>query len=378
MISFFKLRLQALRNHIPPTAAAFFCSELSPGRWVRLVLFSFAGFLILSALVTIAVDPCMRYSVRLGPSLYIMDYETIPGVLRQKQYDSVVIGSSTSQNFNLKEFRTHLKLSPVKATASGCYWATGKLFFDLAREARGTELKTVVQSLEIPAFFRLPDEHKTELPDFLYKKPGILDCCYWWNYDLWNEYLKNIRRILFKTTSTWADYRNPDLMFAGDYRADQRKFGVERLRKEFRNNRFRPQDSVVREENFPISFRKNILDSVRGNPGIRFIFYFPPYSIFYLATAADTGLLRPALNARKAIAEQLLAYGNVELFDFQTDFDVITNPDCYKDLIHFIPAINDRMVRKMGNGENRIHSVAEMEKNNSAILDHLKTSPPEI
>ena len=369
--------ISAIRRHTPPAVTAFFYAPLRADRWIKLVLTSFAGILAAGALLTIAVDPCMRYSRRLGPSLYIMGYETIPGMLRHEQYDSLIIGSSTSQNFNLKEFREQMKLSPVKATASGCYWATGKIFLNLALEARRGSLKTVIQSLEIPAFFNAADQHKTELPGFLYEPPRFPDCCYWWNFDIWNEYCKNIRRILLKSKSSWADYQNRDLMYAGDYRADQTKFGAARLKREFDNNRFRPEPFQPEKiQNFESSFRKNILDSVSSHPEIRFLFYFPPYTIFYLAAARHTGQLIPALETREKIAEKLLAFPNVELFDFQADFDVITDPDCYKDMIHFVPSVNDRMVRKMAAGEDRIHSVKTVQENNRKILERLEKNPP--
>ena len=369
--------ISAIQRHIPPMVTAIFCAPLRADRWIKLVLASFAGILAVGALVTIAVDPCMRYSWRLGPSLYIMDYETIPGMLRHEQYDSLIIGSNTSQNFNLKEFRKQMQISPVKATASGCYWATGKIFLDLALDARKDSLKTVIQSLEIPAFFNPPDRHKTELPGFLYEPPRFPDCCYWWNFDIWNEYCKNIRRILLKSKSSWADYQNRDLMYAGDYRADLKKFGAERLKREFHNNRFRPLPFPPEKfQNFENSFRRNILDSVSSNPEIRFIFYFPPYSSFYLMEMHNTGQLSPALAARERITEQLLSFSNVELFDFQADFKTISNPNHYKDLIHFIPPINDQMVRDMRTGENQIRSVEMLRENNRKIQNQLAKNPP--
>lgn len=369
--------IPAIQRLLPPVVTAFFCSPIRAGRWIKLVLFCFAGILVAGALLTITIDPCMRYAHRLGPTLYIMDYETIPGMLRHEQYDSLIIGSSTSQNFNLKEFRDQLKLSPVKATASGCFWATGKVFLDMALEARRDSLKAVIQSLEIPAYFNPADQHKTELPGFLYDPPGFPDCRYWWNFDIWNEYCKNLRRIFLKSKSSWADYQNRDLMYAGDYRADLMKFGAARLKREFNRNHFRPKPFQPEKiQNFETSFRKNILDSVSRHPEIRFLFYFPPYSIFYLAESLQTGQLIPALETREKIAEKLLAFPNVELFDFQADFDVITNPDRYKDLIHFVPPVNDQMVRKMAAGESRIRTVEMVRENNRKILEQLEKNPP--
>ena len=82
------------------------------------------------------------------------------------------------------------------------------------------------------------------------------------------------------------------------------------------------------------------------------------------------------METREKIAEKLLAFPNVELFDFQADFDVITNPDRYKDLIHFVPPVNDQMVRKMAAGEGRIRTVEMVRENNRKNLEQLEKNPP--
>lgn len=371
--------IRSILSKTPQPILAFFRKPMPARKVCHICIVSFVVFMTLAAAATIILDPCQRYPWKIVPPLYIMDYETIPGLLRNDgTYDAVIIGSSTSQNFNLADFRREMNVNPIKATASGCYWATGKVFFDLADKSRGSQLTEVVQSLEMPAFFKGKDQHKTPLPMFLYDSFSLNDAQYWWNFDIWNEYLKNLNRILFKSVSDWRSYQNPDLMFAGDFKEDLEKHGLKQIRRAMRKNSFgaepfRKEDSLLFEE----SFRKNILSSVKKRPDIKFVFYFPPYSIYYLISANDSGMLEYALEAREKIATQLLKEPNVMLYDFQSDEEIVANPDNYKDMIHFTPAINRSMVHSFAQSapatsSDRVASVASIRENNDGIRKLVK------
>ena len=69
------------------------------------------------------------------------------------------------------------------------------------------------------------------------------------------------------------------------------------------------------------------------------------------------------------MAETLLAESNVELFDFQARFDWTADYDLYYDLIHYISVVNNEMAYDMADGVCRITDMAQIEKNNQALLD---------
>ena len=63
----------------------------------------------------------------------------------------------------------------------------------------------------------------------------------------------------------------------------------------------------------------------------------------------------------------LLAYDNVQVYDFQARADWICDLDNYIDTRHYSGAINDAMAEDMAAGENRITDAAQLKANDDLI-----------
>ena len=70
---------------------------------------------------------------------------------------------------------------------------------------------------------------------------------------------------------------------------------------------------------------------------------------------------------QQALIEVLLAYDNVQVYDFQARADWICDLDNYIDTRHYSGAINDAMAEAMAAGENRVTGTAQIEADNDVI-----------
>ena len=60
------------------------------------------------------------------------------------------------------------------------------------------------------------------------------------------------------------------------------------------------------------------------------------------------------------MCEKLLAYENVEIYDFSSRLEWITDFDNYCDYSHHSAALSDEIVCAMAAGENRVFTVEDM------------------
>ena len=89
-----------------------------------------------------------------------------------------------------------------------------------------------------------------------------------------------------------------------------------------------------------------LTDMVKKHPETEFYFFLPPYSELWWDSVYRSGQTEEYLYARQAAMEALIAYDNVQIYDFQTDEDIILNLDYYMDPIHFSADVNQFIVVK--------------------------------
>ena len=100
---------------------------------------------------------------------------------------------------------------------------------------------------------------------------------------------------------------------------------------------------------------------VEQTPDTDYYIFFPPYSIYMWDSLSQSGELKRRLEAEKAVIEILLNYDNIHLFSFNDRFDMICNPDNYKDSMHYGEWVNSQMLIWMKNGEHQLTKKNYME-----------------
>ena len=96
---------------------------MTSAKWLKLTaLWVVAGLLGIGGLV-IVVDPFFHYHGPIAGFPYQIDNQTSqnPGMARHFQYDSVMLGSSMTVNFESKWFAEEMGLDMVKLCYNGAY-----------------------------------------------------------------------------------------------------------------------------------------------------------------------------------------------------------------------------------------------------------------
>ena len=138
----------------------------------------------------------------------------------------------------------------------------------------------------------------------------------------------------------------------------------------FSTRRFEQRDAGEKPTlsyQFQMNVQHNFLPYIEQHPDTQFMFFFPPYSLLSWYQTYENGTLELDLHQKQALIEVLLAYDNVQVYDFQARADWICDLDNYIDARHYSGAINDAMAEAMAAGENRVTGTAQIEADNDVI-----------
>ncbi len=99
------------------------------------------------------------------------------------------------------------------------------------------------------------------------------------------------------------------------------------------------------------NLEQNVAKLAAANPQIDFYLFFTPYSIYYWDGLYRAGTLRRQLELEETAIKILLEYDNIYLFSFFDEFDMICDPDNYKDVVHYGEWVNEQILVWMRNKE---------------------------
>ena len=119
-----------------------------------------------------------------------------------------------------------------------------------------------------------------------------------------------------------------------------------------------PADSRI--ERSTENIERHLKAHIAAHPETTFKIYMPPYSVGYWYLMTRGGLAEQQYRSRARVCEFLLQYPNVEVYDFSSRVEWITDLDEYFDYSHHSSAISDNIMRAMAAGENRVYTVDDM------------------
>lgn len=304
--------------------------------------------LFLCVLAVIVFDPFFQYHKPLkGLKAVLTDKEyQCVGSLKTFDYDSVIAGSSVSENYNNGWFDQGFDCKSIKAIRS--YGATADLCYLLDIAFEHQNLKYVFYNLD-PSALVADAETTYELtgcPMYLYDDNYINDVEYWLNKGVLMEKIPYlIANSLIgdydeNNSYNWAQWKefNSD-MILGLY-----------IRK--------PSISEMKPENYYEDILRQNLDlltsRISAHPETEFYVFVPPYSMLWWDNIYREGDTEAYLYNMEQAMKTLLSYKNVKMFYFQNDREIITNLENYMDILHFSPEINHYICESLIGGKHRI------------------------
>lgn len=287
---------------------------------------------------------------------------TNDGISRHFEYDTIITGTSMAQNFKTSEADRILGVKSVKETFSGAGFR--ELSENLDRALRRNKvLKTVIWSVDLNALIRDKDyDIYGNYPEYLYDDNLWNDACYIFNKTVWYEgVLPNLimtitgrERTTFDEYSAWEKELGYEYVMSGYNRWEERAEMQQGLSAE---------EKKMVEENI----QQNFIKLVNQYPETTFYLFYTPYSICWWDYLNQEGLMLQQLEAEHIATKLLVQCPNVKLYNFNDQYDVITDFDNYRDREHYGAHINSRILVWLAKGEglvtpNNYEEVFEKEK----------------
>lgn len=291
------------------------------------------------------------------------------GLARSFKYDTVVIGTSVTENFLPSEIDRSWGGRAIKLSISG---STSYEQYLILRQAIATgQVRRVIWGLDISAFYGPPQRVRDDqgrFPFFMYRRPELLNLEYPLSLSTVNLSLRVLRG--------WGE-TDLDQLDAWYKRAT---FGEAAVLKswtgscspsaaKYRTGRFALPAAMVRQMRQAV--RQNLLSQIRANPAIVFYLFLPPMARLIYLPAAD-GVLTYALPLRRYLAETVAGEPNVRMFDFQTMDSLTEDLSRYKDTLHYDLATSEYLIKAMHDGEERVDR-SQLLADSAVLIDEVNS-----
>lgn len=305
----------------------------------------FALVVLLIALV-VFVDPFFHYHAPLEGYPYLIDNQLSqnPGMAEHMEYDSVLLGSSMTVNFEADWFSELMGLDLIKLPYNGAYPRDIYNIMECVDKS-GQPLQAVFWGVDLASYTGSVEETKYPLPEYLYDDIAFNDWEYWLNKQVLLDY---ILKPLFSgdgPTDLSSVYNSHWWMV--------NFYGKETVLDSYK----RPEelaavqvDKTAYTQALLANLETNIAPLLENHPDTKFVIFYPPYSILFWYDYLAAGQLDAVLEEYRVSMEWFLGYDNVEVYYFQNMPEVITNLDNYADISHHNQKINRYMAECFTNG----------------------------
>jgi hypothetical protein len=276
-----------------------------------------------------------------------------PGMAKHLTYDSVILGSSMTVNFNTEWFEEQMGLNAVKLNYSGAYPKDQSNIMERIFSS-DNQVKTVFLGVDVMTYTGGVDETKYPIPEYLYNDSVLDDAQYLWNKDVFLNYI--LRPI--------ADPDKTDLSTVYQSWWTDEYYNIQWVMHNYVQPELvseeTPKDAYI--DSVRLNLETNICPYIEENPDTTFTIFFPPYSILYWNDVMRENHLEATMEEYRYIADTMLTYDNVRVFYFPDQEWIVTDLNNYADYTHYHRDINYYMTQCFADGTCEITSPQEMEE----------------
>ena len=302
------------------------------------------------------VDPFQQYrKATLYPMLFKKNQRYInPGLAKTYDYESIIIGSSMTENFLIDKVEKILSFKKaIKFCISG--GTAHEEYQTLSTAFRHRKINKVLYGLDIYAFRGTPDRdrHGVHLPIYLYDDNIFNDYHYLLNIDTFKNSLQALAEPYWNKNNILYDYNH---MWQWQHEFTH-AFGTEKVLKKWlasHGSSKKFQKDLWATDKLELSFNKNLLSLIQAHPETEFILFYPPYSVLTFHDWQKEGVLKSSIAFKRYIFDKIKRFDNVKLYDFQVAKEIITNLDNYRDYSHYHQKINTWMLEEMAQDHYRV------------------------
>ena len=316
--------------------------------------------------MVVKVDPFFHYK---APDTETYYYELDnarsqnDGIVRQFDYDALILGTSMAQNFKTSECDEIFGVNSAKSVFTGASFMEVGDNLKRALEAN-SNIKMVIRSLDMDFFFL--DYNETggmatgEYPTYLYDDNIFNDYQYVLNRDV------IFGRVYPMIKATQAADFEPGITSFDDYgnwMNGTYTFGANTVLADEDLKNYEMDTSSMSEHEKHVVKRnitRNITDIADQYPDVTFYYYIPPYSAVWWNRQMEAQVLQRELECEQYVLELMLEHDNIRVFSYNTNTAITTNLNHYKDLGHYGEWVNSAILEWMHDG------IGEVTKDNLA------------
>lgn len=310
----------------------------------KTIIWTISALVIIAATIVI-IDPFVHFH---APWFGLAACETdergaMIGIAKNMDYDTALIGSSMSENFNASWFEDGVVGNKcVKLCMQGAHFDDFSRLLSVSLSK--PETKRIVFSMDNYILLNVPSQYPTTIPDYLENDKWNDDSYYVWNKSVVMYYLP-----IFLAYNIIDNY-SADNAYVWARTAVFDKYVARATYDPVRVVKPKDEEPFDTYFTYADEFLDGMVPYIEAHPDVEFDFYAPPYSILYWDDCVRHGRLTAEICTLNKVYEKLLSYDNVRVFYFQNDFDIITNLNNYKDYSHYDQPINHLIYESIRDG----------------------------
>ncbi len=311
---------------------------MRPVRYIKTFIISFLILTLIVISLVFVVDPFFQYHepwITEIPYLYNQVYQA-PGLARNTQYDSVILGNSMTENFESDWFNEELGWNTLKLSYSGARTKDLDALFEQIFSS-DNEIKHIFMNLD---FYQFEVDSETCFaihPDHLYSSTILDDASYLLNKDT----VKVSAEILCKE-ACGQSLGNMSHAYSWSA-ADGVDISKEAVLRDCENNNKNIVITDIDTEEYQKNVELNlahITKHIENHPETEFAIFISPYSVMYWETCMLGDKFDTIINMSEYVIGELLSYPNVSVYYFQNINEIVTDLSLYRDTIHYNGDIN--------------------------------------
>lgn len=325
-----------------------------------------AGFFVMIAALVVFVDPFFHYHKPLSGFPYLIDNQLSqnPGMAAHMDYDSVILGSSMTVNFNTDWFKELMGLNTIKLSYSGAFPKDQSNIMKIIFNGNH-QVKKVFLGVDVITYTGGVEETKYPIPEYLYDNNYFNDIQYVLNKDVLLNYIlrpladPDPTNLATVYASWWTEEYYSEQWVLHNYTSPEQVL-----------------EKTAADAYIPgvkANLDVNICPFIEDNPNTQFVVFFPPYSILYWNDVLKENHLEATMEEYRYIAERLNEYDNVEVYFFPDREDIILDLNHYADYSHYHPDYNRFMTECFTNGTGLVAKNGDEEgKTIDEYLSHMR------
>ncbi len=323
--------------------------------WTTATLLLTLAVLAVFASITIYIDPLFHYHAPLSKYQYPINSEQYQndGITRHFEYDSIITGSSMTENFKVSEANEIFGADFIKVPFAGEGYKRMNDNFKRAYDA-GKDIKTIIWGLDYTRLIMDKDSYDppdsyvfTDWPVYLYNNNPFDDVNYLFNKSILIDrtlYVRDYTKAGGKTNN-FDEYVNWNYLYTFSKEAVLSTYTLKE--KAAVTRQLTEEERLIVQDNI----RQNVVSLAEEHPETTFYIFFPPYSICYWDELYNDGKVDWRIDAEEAAIKELVKVPNIRLYSFCDNFDLVCNLDHYKDQAHYGEWVNSWMLTWLHNGE---------------------------